>query len=78
MFLPKLQTRVDPTHDTFERLTPIFDDVPTIHDLLGRGSAKLCPASILPGTISADPVHERRERAASLRKSLRSDQAAHR
>src|SRR5207245_10188912 len=59
LLLPKRETRRDPTQHAFERLAPIFDDVPPIHDLLGRWSAKLCPASILPGTISADPLHPR-------------------
>lgn len=59
LLLPKREIRRDSTQHAFERLTPIFDDVPTIHDLLGRGSTKLHTASLLSGAISADPLHPR-------------------
>ena len=59
MLLPKLQTRVDPTHEAFQCLTPIFDDVPTIHHLFGIWCAFARSTSILPATISTDPLDAR-------------------
>ena len=59
MLLPKLQTRVDPTEEAFQYLTPIFDDVPTIHHLFGTWSAFAGSTSVLPGTISTDPLDAR-------------------
>src|SRR6266699_2265683 len=53
------ETRIHPTHHPFERLTPIFDHMPTIYYLLGRRSAKLGTTSIFAGTISADQLHAR-------------------
>jgi hypothetical protein len=59
MLLPKLQTRVDPTHEAFQCLTPIVDDVPTIHHLFGTWSALARGTPVLPRTISTDPLAAR-------------------
>src|SRR5260221_889583 len=59
LVLSLCETRIHPTQHPFERLTPIFDHMPPIHHLLGRGRAKLSTTSILSGTVSADPLHTR-------------------
>lgn len=46
---------VPPTHDSFERLTPLCDHLPSIHHLLGFWCPKACSTSLFPRAISAHP-----------------------